>query len=80
MENKIITRRRTLEEALATVRYQIANLQKFYSKEQVRCWKIRRDSLIKQLDGLPTVEQVKANAKSHTALMKQILKPIPKRP
>lgn len=79
MRNKIIERREALEAALLTVRYQIANLQKYFSKEQVRCWRIRRDSIIKQLRNLPTVAQVKQDAKNLTALKKQILKPIPKR-
>lgn len=79
MENKIITRRRSLEAALTTVRYQIANLKQFYSREQVRCWHKHRDSLIRQLDALPTEEQVKQNAKRFTALKKEILKPNPTR-
>lgn len=73
MRNKIIDKRTALEAALATVRYQIANLKKHYSREQVRCWYVRRDSLIKQLKGLPTVEQVKADARRHTALVKSII-------
>lgn len=74
MENKIITRRRALEAALKTVRYQIDNLQPFYSREQVRCWRKHRDSLIRQLELLPTEAEVKANAKNSTALIKSILK------
>lgn len=74
MENKIITHRRTLEAALETVRYQIANLQKHYSRQQIATWYRRRESLIKQLNALPTIEQVKANAKSFTKLKNQILR------
>lgn len=79
MENKIIARRRALEAALATVRYQIANLKKHYSPEQVRCWYKHRDSLIKALEALPAIEQVRADAKRNTALRKSINSEIQKR-
>lgn len=74
MLNKIIERRRSLEASLETVRYQIANLQPHYSREQVRCWYKHRDSLVRQLELLPTEAEVKANAKNSTALIKSILK------
>jgi hypothetical protein len=73
MENKIITRRRALEAALKTVRYQIKHLQPYYSREQIICWEKHRDSLIRQLELLPTEEEVRKNAKNHTALIKSIL-------
>lgn len=40
----------TLRASLKTIQYQIANLQKFYSKEQVYCWKVQRFKLRKQLE------------------------------
>lgn len=73
MRNKILERRAALEAALQTVRYQIANLQKFYSREQVRCWRKHRDSLIQKLKELPTPEQVAASARRNTSLVKSIL-------
>lgn len=66
MENKLIERRRALTEALDTVRYQIKHLKKFYSREQVRCWYVRRNALKAELDALPTEEQIRQMArKSH---------------
>lgn len=63
MKNKIIERRAALEAALETVRYQIKNLKKYYSREQVRCWYVHRDKLIKDLAKLPTEEIIQRNAK-----------------
>lgn len=74
MENKIITRRRALEAALETVNYKIANLKPHYSVPQIRCWYKERQTICEQLRYLPTVEQVKQNAKSFTKLKNQILR------
>jgi hypothetical protein len=63
MKNKIIERRAALEAALETVRFQIKNLKKHFSKEQVRCWYVHRDSLLKSLAKLPTEEIIQRNAK-----------------
>lgn len=63
MRNKIIDKRTALEAALSTVRYQIKHLRKFYSREQVRCWRVRRNSLIAQLKALPTEKQIQAGCK-----------------
>lgn len=69
MENLIITRRRVLEAALSTVRYKIANLQPYFSREQIRCWYRERNAIVAKLKELPTIEQVKADAKRTTRML-----------
>jgi len=41
----------------------VDNLRIYYSKEQVRCWCVNRYSLKKQLEGLPTEQQIQKGAK-----------------
>jgi hypothetical protein len=74
MQNKIITRRRYLENQLANVRYQLANCKQFHSAEQIAVWEKLRQSCIRQLELLPTEAEVKTNAANHTAIIKSILK------
>jgi hypothetical protein len=78
MENKILSRRKALEASLQTVNYKIVNLKRFFSKEQIRCWYVERKKYCDQLKGLPTVEQVKSDAKKLTARIKEMRKPVGK--
>lgn len=63
MKNKILERRRTLEAARDTLNYKIRTLNIYYSREQVRCWRIQRDKIVKELRALPTEAMIQANAK-----------------
>lgn len=63
MKNKILEKRASITEAIATLKYQIKHLRIHYSKEQVRCWRIRRYNLERQLESLPTEEQLQRGAK-----------------
>lgn len=50
MKSKLVEKREVLKAALKAVNYQITNLQRFYSKEQVWTWKVRRFKLKRQLE------------------------------
>lgn len=73
MRNKIIDKRSALEAALETVRYQIKYLKPFYAHTQIREWYRRRNSLVRQLKGLPTPEQLEASSRRHSAIVKSII-------
>lgn len=58
-QNKMLKHAKKLKETLTTVQasidtvaYQIKNLHRLYSKEQIRCWQIRRYNLKKKADEL----------------------------
>lgn len=59
MQNLILKRRSVLQEAIKTLDYQIANLQAYFSRLQVREWKRNRRKLKSQLKRLPTPQQLK---------------------
>jgi hypothetical protein len=76
MKNKILLRRESLEASRGTLTYQIENLKPFYAKLQVAVWEAQLDLVNAQLGDLPTVEQVKVNAKRTTAMIKDARKTI----
>ena len=58
MKNKILLKRQALEAARATLNYQIKELSKYYSKEQVLVWRARRNKVVRSLRELPTEKQI----------------------
>lgn len=62
-KNMIIVRREALEAELAKLDYQLKNSQQFYSRAQVRCWRVRRRTVYKMLFALPTDAQLQQGAK-----------------
>lgn len=62
-QNKILLKRKALEAALETIRFKIKHLQKYYSREQVRCWYVERNNLVRHLHGLPTEKQIQQSCK-----------------
>ena len=75
MQNKILAKRKVLEASIASVNYKIDNLKPFFSREQIRCWYIQRNSLCAQLKELPTEKEVREWAKRTTEIVKQIHNP-----
>ena len=69
MQNLILKRRVVLQEAINTLNYQIANLQVYFSRLQVREWKRNRRKLKAELKRLPTPQQLKRSG----SLIKKIL-------
>lgn len=63
MQNKILLKRQALEASRETLNYQIRNLNMYYSREQVRCWRIQRDKIVAELRALPTEAQIQQGAK-----------------
>lgn len=63
MQNKILVKRKTLQSSIELLSYKIENLRIYYSKEQVRCWRVNRYNLKQELAKLPTEEQIQKNAK-----------------
>jgi hypothetical protein len=50
MKSKLSEKVATLKAALETVNHQIKNLKPFYSAQQVRCWYLHRNKLVKDLN------------------------------
>lgn len=63
MQNKILLKRQALEASRETLNYKIKHLNMFYSREQVRCWRIQRDKIVAELRALPTEAQLQQGAK-----------------
>jgi phosphoenolpyruvate synthase/pyruvate phosphate dikinase len=70
MQNLILKRRVVLQEAIKTLDYQINNLQKHFSRLQVREWKRNRRKLKRSLKLLPTPQQLKRSGKLITKILK----------
>ena len=49
MKSKLSEKVETLKAALETVNHKIKNLKPYYSREQVRCWYVNRNNLVKEL-------------------------------
>jgi hypothetical protein len=63
MKNKIIEKREALKASLETLDYQITHLRQHFSPQQVRCWRIRRRAIYKNLCNLPTEAMIQQGAK-----------------
>jgi hypothetical protein len=63
MKNQILVRRASLRATIATLDYKIANLQKFFSEVQVEHWKKMRDTFQRDMDALPTEQQIQEGVK-----------------
>lgn len=84
MKNKIIEKRLALTEELAKLDYQLKHRQQFFSRAQVRCWRVRRRTVYNALFALPTDAQLQQGAKrinySNSSKIKSRKHEVPKMP